>query len=356
MKRWILCFLILVLLCTMPVSALPEEAFCATEEEYLAALIAAKQSAEPRSFVSFEMRVSEELLDALYADNCALQHQLELQSGMVEAHEGSTSGVLIRYRNCVFDDEAFYAEDLLSLQAALIQGARECRDKIYVVCDEPLLKQISGDLWAEMQWLCIEGCGMTGMAMLGSYCTMGILPVLCVPSPSYHESYLLLRALETGNTSSLSAEEQQALKTAQAWAAEISPGNAEDVMRQIHDMICARVRYDWDNELDFDQRHSCLGALLEGACVCEGYADTFYLLGTLCGLDVRIQTGTVPTEGNSSRGNHSWNWVQVNGGWRLVDVTLDDQESGTTYDYFNIPISSTPEDHVWVWGPDGMRS
>ena len=127
-------------------------------------------------------------------------------------------------------------------------------------------------------------------------------------------------------------------------------------MRQIHDMICARVRYDWDKELDFDQRHSCLGALLEGACVCEGYVDTFYLIGTLCGLGVRIQTGTVPTEGNSSRGNHAWNWVQVNGDWRLVDVTLDDQESGTTYDYFNIPISSAPGDHVWVWGPDGMRA
>ena len=83
MKRWILCFLILVLLCTMPVSALPEEAFCATEEEYLAALIAAKQSAEPRSFVSFEMRVSEELLDALYADNCALQHQLVAERRLV---------------------------------------------------------------------------------------------------------------------------------------------------------------------------------------------------------------------------------------------------------------------------------
>ncbi len=212
MKRWILCFLILALLCAIPVPAFPEEVFCATEEEYLAALIAAKQSAEPRSFVSFEIRVSEELLDALYADNYALQHQLELQSGMVEAHEGPTSGVLIRYRNCVFDDEAFYAEDLSSLQAALIQGARECRDKIYVVCGDALLKQISGDLWTEMQWLCIEGCGMTGMAMLGSYCTMGILPVLCVPSPSYHESYLLLRALETGNTASLSMKSNRRSK------------------------------------------------------------------------------------------------------------------------------------------------
>ena len=76
MKRWILCFLILALLCAIPVPAFPEEVFCATEEEYLAALIAAKQSAEPRSFVSFEIRVSEELLDALYADNYALQHQL----------------------------------------------------------------------------------------------------------------------------------------------------------------------------------------------------------------------------------------------------------------------------------------
>ncbi len=241
----------------------------------------------------------------------------------------------------------------MGLIEAVHQGVSECRELIYIQCSEDLFAQISGDLWMETQWMCSENCGI----MNGRSCTIGALPVLCVRSEQRYPSYTLLHAWKTGDSSSLSQEEVQALEVAPAWAGEISPGSAQDVMRQIHDLISDRVEYDTDGVVDGNIRHTCLGALLEGMCVCDGYADTFFLLGGMCGLEVRLQTGLVPSgeENSDWRGNHMWNWVRVDGQWRMVDVTWDDLDPGVRYDYFNLPIDQVPADHTWVWGPDGVQ-
>ena len=107
--------------------------------------------------------------------------------------------------------------------------------------------------------------------------------------------------------------------------------------------------------MTLDARHSCVGALLHGRCVCDGYADTFMLLGTMCGLDVRMQIGTTPTgeELMAETGNHAWNMVRVDGEWRMADVTWDD--GSASHDYFNLSRSAAPDSHIWTWGPEGWE-
>lgn len=340
--------LALTLVCLLLASAAAESSVCDTAEEYLSALLSAKSATQQGYPTTFDIGVSPALFDELCAgDDDALLHDLEIQAGMVEAHYGSF-GSSISYRNSIFFDAALHASDLDSLLDAVAQGASECRasDRFYIVCTPELFSHITDDLWQEMIWLCRETTGM----QLGS-CYTGLLPVISVVPNAYYPGTRMANACATGNFSYLGADENRALEVARAWAAEIRPGSDADVARQIHDLICARVTY--DENFSSVSPHTCIGALLQGRCVCDGYADCFYLLGKLSGLDVRMQLGIVP-EGEQlpdSRNNHAWNMVRIDGAWRMVDVTWDDVGGSPRYDYFNLGRSEVPSTHSWNWAP-----
>ena len=63
------------------------------------------------------------------------------------------------------------------------------------------------------------------------------------------------------------------------------------------------------------------GVFVKGSAVCEGYTKAFKLLCDLAGIPCRIVYGIADGE------NHSWNYVQLDGNWYLVDVTWDDPVS-----------------------------
>lgn len=346
MRRYVVGVLLAALLCGLFVPTLADEAVCATADEYLSALMEAGASAEKGQFVSFEVPVTEELLDELSADDDALLHELELNAGLAEVHYAAT-GKSIRYRNSVFDDMQ-YADDIASLVDALNAGPLETYRNIYVQCSDELYEYLTDDIWLDLRRLLNDCCGMVDVDY-----TTGLLPVICFTPRRYYSSYVMIEALRSGDTSALSDDERAALDIAQQWASQVTPGDDESVMRQIHDIICANVEYDYDKTPDFC--HSCVGALLHGTCVCDGYADTFMLLGTMCGLDVTIQIGGVPSgeELLVEMGNHAWNMVRVDGEWRMVDVTWDDGSG--SYDYFNLSRSQAPDTHEWVWGPEGWN-
>ena len=47
--------------------------------------------------------------------------------------------------------------------------------------------------------------------------------------------------------------------------------------------------------------HSVAGFVLDGKGICEAYANTFYIMGKMAGLDVGLITGT------ANNINHMWN-------------------------------------------------
>lgn len=346
MRRYIVGILLAALLCGLLAPALAEETACTTPDEYLAVLMEAGAGAEQGQFVSFDVWVTDELLAELSADDDALLHELELEAGLAEVHYAA-SGKYTKYRNCVFADVA-YADDIDSLVDAINAGSCEPYSSIYVQCSAELYEYLTDDIWLDVRRLLNDRCGMVDVKY-----TTGLLPVICFTPTQYYTSYVMLKALRSGDMSTLSDDERAALEVAQQWVAQVEPGDDESVMRQIHDMICANVEYDYDKTPG--QCHSCVGALLHGTCVCDGYADTFMLLGTMCGLDVSIQIGGVPSgeELLVEMGNHAWNMVRVDGEWRMVDVTWDDGSG--SYDYFNLSRSEAPDTHEWVWGPEGWN-
>lgn len=83
----------------------------------------------------------------------------------------------------------------------------------------------------------------------------------------------------------------------------------------LHDWLTAHVEYDQADYLpgsDF----SAYGALVDGCCVCEGYARAYSVLLGKCGIESRLVI--------SEELNHMWNLVKLDGEWYHVDVTWDD--------------------------------
>lgn len=100
-------------------------------------------------------------------------------------------------------------------------------------------------------------------------------------------------------------------------------------LKSIHDYLANNIVY--DDTIAEPNIFDVYGALINGVCVCEGYAEAFKLLCDREGIPCITAAGT----GNG--GAHKWNMVQMEDGeWYTLDATWDDQTSYTYYSYFLI--------------------
>ncbi len=112
----------------------------------------------------------------------------------------------------------------------------------------------------------------------------------------------------------------------------------------LHDYLVANCKYGYpSNE---DDAYTVYGALVLGTAVCDGYAQSFYLLATCMGIPCDIVIGTASGE------LHAWNQVKINGEWYNVDVTWDDALPDTgsyvKHTYMNITDSALESSHSWT--------
>lgn len=100
-------------------------------------------------------------------------------------------------------------------------------------------------------------------------------------------------------------------------------------LKSIHDYLAKNIVY--DNTSAEPNIFDSYGALVNGVCVCEGYAEAFKLLCDREGIPCLTVMGT------GDGGAHKWNMVQMEDGeWYLLDSTWDDQSSNIYYSYFLI--------------------
>lgn len=117
--------------------------------------------------------------------------------------------------------------------------------------------------------------------------------------------------------------------------------------KKIHDRIILKAEYDYpslDDPTDYNA-HSAYGCIVEGECVCEGYAKAFVYLARRVGIQSFIATGV---GGNEA---HAWNYVKINGNFYHTDLTWDDLGDNNAiplyYDYFNLTDEDiTARDHT----------
>lgn len=144
------------------------------------------------------------------------------------------------------------------------------------------------------------------------------------------------------------AKKQKAIKRAVSKV--IDEIISEDMTEQekelaINQYLCDTIVYDEEalanaEENDFmyiDERFNdsftAYGALIDGKCVCAGYAAAFRLLAEEAGLETIVVTGFL--DGNLA---HAWNKVKIDDEWQIVDVTNNDNE------YFFNALLNLPSD------------
>ena len=128
----------------------------------------------------------------------------------------------------------------------------------------------------------------------------------------------------------LRVEGQAALKRANTLAARVAAIKAygatdAELVRSINSLLAAAVEYD----LDAADRATAAGALVDGRCVCEGYAHAFQLLCQTAGIDCVCILGDATSNGKTE--GHMWNAVRIDGVWYYCDPTWNDTTSSVKY-------------------------
>ncbi|MBQ7476159.1 MAG: hypothetical protein IJT06_02040 [Selenomonadaceae bacterium] len=125
----------------------------------------------------------------------------------------------------------------------------------------------------------------------------------------------------------------------------------------IHDAITQRVNYySGSGSKNLQRAQSAIGALIDGKANCQGYSDAFYMLGTMCRLNVD------KIAGNAGNESHMWNVVNFGDDkFYFVDVTWDDasytfSDTGeySGHIYFNAP-ADVMTTHSWKNPPVNLQ-
>ena len=118
----------------------------------------------------------------------------------------------------------------------------------------------------------------------------------------------------------------------------------------LHDYLAGEITYFRGNSDTRSQReiHTIVGALLNRACVCDGYSRAFRLLCDMSRISCIVVSGTAVSDGK--RENHAWNVVKNQGKKYHIDVTWDSNISSKdpiTHIYCLRSDQFFQRDHFW---------
>lgn len=202
-------------------------------------------------------------------------------------------------------------------------------------------------------------------------------PIQAEDIPWTYNSARLLDAWRSGDWSGLTQRDQEILNVCReviGWPGFDALTDYEKELA-VHDWMLANGRYDTNRLSNLPEyqenpdNDNPYGFLIGGVGICRGYTTTFQLFMDLIG----IECISVQGQANSTRGEHAWNMVRLEGEWYCVDVTWDDPTTDQpvtvqkAHRYFNVTSefmrvtahywddSSVPEASgtKLVWNNDG---
>ncbi len=324
---------------------------CASEED----LVEVIRAMGSRETASFAVQLTEADFTRLAAHSFQGLHERETEAGLVG---GELSYDYMHYR--LYYENARILTTLVRLEdtEALLdymqaQAAQEDTE-IILLCSEALytylLGGVSPDLSEKPGMLPIFDAAVLCGIYQFQYQYSHVTHLIQIHVSSYYPGAHILRCVQEDRRNDLDARETAALRVAENLAQQCRNKSEVETARRIHDSLCARIVYTDDETGDDDD--TAIGALLLGEANCDGYADAFYLVGSLAGLTVRCQHGDSFAQGQTVKDGvqvtHMWNLLQLDGTWRLVDVTWDDMPSGAPADtFFNIGLDRASRTHVW---------
>ena len=323
--------------------------YCETEEEIVEAICQCGASGN----ADFNLILPEQLYKTVSENSFRRLHELEAEAGLSNCSMSYISSrCLLLYANAEIHSDAVKLTTGAEANAWLTSAVAEEKENIALFCTPELYRLLIGNISP----FAIGGIGMSPIfdcvAQAGIF-DYGIsyseaASLIEVRVSAYYPGTKILLALQKGTESSLSGREQETLQAARDMAAQCTDSDPLARAKALHDLLCERIVYTDDESTDEDD--TAIGALLNGQANCDGYADAFYLVGSLAGLNVKYQHGDSYKLGLGdifSNVTHMWNLLEVDGNWRLVDVTWDDQEGGTVYTWFNLGEDRARRMHIW---------
>lgn len=313
------------------------------------AVVEAIRAMGAKGFTSFQLKLDQATYDAVYANRFARLYELQAQAGMTDGdlrYSSITRMLLI--------DNAVIAAD-----ATVFTSLREVTAHVEACAargEQDITMLMSADVYADLMdgvdaffvsdakfYDLIANAGICDAEDMSFNRHSGAISLYGV---KYYAGTDILRAVENGDLSTLTAREQQALDAAKALAADCARSTPAETALALHDALCARITYINDESTDEDD--CCIGALLDGRANCDGYADALLLAGRLAGLNVRYQHGDSLNGGMGSYfSTHMWNLIELDGSWRMIDVTWDDSGEGAYHLWFNIGEDRASLSHIW---------
>ena len=321
-------------------------AYCTTEEELVNTIRGMGASGEK----AFRIILSQPLWDSVTPKSFARLQELHGQAGLSQTNLRYSSGAcLLVYDSASITTDVTVLSTPAEVRAFLSAATAKEDAEISLFLTEDMYDRVMD--------------GVTGVQLIARNAVLydlaaqgGIFHyhlnynreahVVTLSDIRYFPGTQIVHALASGTEGALSPRLQQTLAAARALASECAGATPADTARRIHDRICDQVTYAEDESTDEDD--CCIGALLNGKANCDGYSDAMYLVGTLAGLEMGFQHGDSQDGGLSSLfSTHIWNVIRLDGTWRMIDVTWDDNDYGADYLWFNIGADRARRTHTW---------
>ena len=124
-----------------------------------------------------------------------------------------------------------------------------------------------------------------------------------------------------------------------------APDNPSEKVKFFNDVLAERITYDWEGYNSRNGKHSPYYGLVEGTCVCSGYAEAFYNLCYYSGIKSAVSS-CITSASTDGTADHKISMVNLDGRWKKIDVTWNDMDPGIRYDYFMQDMSEDWQQHI----------
>ena len=292
--------------------------------------------------VGFHLELKKAYFDALTDDDLAGLGMLFLQAGITSyrlryTEEGDLTLDDVRWTEPHLAEYTTESEGRQALEAFLTEGLAACQ-----------LVTAQQDVYENFLTHINEYATLCGVQAMTVRNALSAPYVIWLEEIRYYPGRKILLAIAAEDDSVLTYREAKTMAAARELAAQCRRETSLETALAIHDALCDIITYTNDEYRQEDD--NAIGALLRGQANCDGYADAFYLVGSLAGLEVRYQHGS-SRKRTADRlyqdVTHMWNLLKLNGTWRLVDITWDDQENQTVHTWFNIGADRARRMHRW---------
>jgi len=309
---------------------------CATEADICSAFAGA-QSNMVRMYL--DEALYKEMTDNGWEKLNALTERMGIYDG-----DAGTNGAYgtITYRNFRCSRDLYYVENTDDVRAAIEKTCAEMKSSFAIVPCGEFFDYVDENLQAIYQ-LCAYG------GMFSYKCTYySDLYAWSFNHIEYYPGSRIIFAVRENDLSLLSDEEMRLYEKARKIADEVrgrhTGAQNEEILilDELTQYLASECKYTLEGGWE---HNTAIGALLNGLCDCDGFADAMYLLGNLAGLEINYQLGYT-----KDGGEHMWNVVRIDGNWYFTDPTgcnIDSMEKILHVDWMLMDSDYAKDRYTW---------